>query len=290
MPTLDRDITTGIIWFFQTITAMLQYSKYSLKGLRLQDFQRFEEPVRLATVTGDSDSDFLVIENASDLFPEETVGSDTVDNQAKEAQGRDVKAEEGTNKLNTEMEAAQIQAEDMVKEGSSHQAADSTLVSDSNINEDNSKDTTSEDGFVVVVNPENDNDEVASAPGEEFEQYSKTEEDDINDATSGNDSTVVIIHDNENVEGGSVSSQEVDKWDIVLNGFKKITESMEDVKQMYINFKGMPRREEQSNQSATTSSNTNDSRDIEATIRDMQARLDKVERDNNRRTKVLVFW
>lgn len=37
-PTQDRDITTGVNNFFQTITAMPQYKNYSLEELRLQDY------------------------------------------------------------------------------------------------------------------------------------------------------------------------------------------------------------------------------------------------------------
>lgn len=39
-PTQDRDITTGVNNFFQTITAMPQYKNYSLEELRLQDYQQ----------------------------------------------------------------------------------------------------------------------------------------------------------------------------------------------------------------------------------------------------------
>ncbi|KAI9304746.1 nucleoporin autopeptidase-domain-containing protein [Cunninghamella echinulata] len=39
-PTQDRDVTTGINNFFQTITAMPQYKQYSVEELRLQDYNQ----------------------------------------------------------------------------------------------------------------------------------------------------------------------------------------------------------------------------------------------------------
>ncbi|CEP09076.1 hypothetical protein [Parasitella parasitica] len=51
-PTQDRDISTGINHFFQTITAMPQYKNYSLEELRLQDYQQNRKNANSATGGG----------------------------------------------------------------------------------------------------------------------------------------------------------------------------------------------------------------------------------------------